>query len=48
VYGEKADDEPQRREPLSADVSELPADLKRIVERVAKRERERGESRPWS
>jgi hypothetical protein len=48
VYGEKADDEPHRREPPAADVSELPADLQRVVERIAQREREGGEWRPRS
>jgi hypothetical protein len=40
VYGEKDDEKPHRREPATAGASELPEELQRIVERIARRENE--------
>jgi hypothetical protein len=41
VYGEKGGNEPDALEPAAPDASELPAELQRVVERIARRERER-------
>jgi hypothetical protein len=38
VYGDKADEEPHRREPATAGASELPEELQRVVERIARSE----------
>jgi hypothetical protein len=41
LYGEDKPDQSLSAEPLAPDVSELPADLQRVVARITRRERER-------